>query len=64
MRGERTAASGQGGVRAFGKTMKMRALTLKSKPGSKRRADVFHLRAYKHSDCLSLSKKKESHYKG
>lgn len=35
MRGKRTAASGQNGKGAVGEILKMRALTLKSKAGSK-----------------------------
>lgn len=58
MRGERTAASGQDGEGAVGKTWKMRALTLKSKAGSKWWGTSTPLHTHKHTDSLSLSQKR------
>lgn len=73
MRGKRTAASGQDREGAVGKTLKMRALTLKSKAGSKRWLTSTlppPPHSHKHTDSLSLSQKRSPrdettpHYKG
>lgn len=54
MRGERTAASGQDRKRAVGKTLKMRALSLKSKAGSKCWLSFTPLHTHVHTHTLIL----------